>query len=431
MISFLNKRPKIVYSPSTPLFPIEHEAAFWLRQQLATEFEMELEVIASESATGEPAILLGEISKLCPAKNQYMLKQADENTLCICAGATAAYDDLITYFLQLAKENQSLPTELVCKEASDKSLCKRYGDLRILFHNIFGYDRKPTINPQRRYTFESILYKEYDADILCLQEYDGGPRKYLGPLLEEVGFCEVPVDQLGFPKNCSPIFYRKDRVRVLDHGFFPFTYKSAINEMVCNNHDTKNLTWAVFEENKTHKRFVVISVHFYYSPDASSDMTNRVESNKARMENAREMFSVIQNNIYTKNGGAYASLPILWGGDLNCSYQNKELPSLIESANGKIALDVLEEELGMKHVQKHATLFADSIGAYCGYPTYNEELGYYNACGTLTNKTFDTSIDHAYIFGEGVTPLTFDILDTTYAKKTSDHTPIVVDYRLD
>lgn len=431
MISFLKKHPQIIYSPNTVLAPIEHEAAFWLRQQLAAEFEIELEVVTSESAANKPRILLGELSSLSPAKNQYMLKQTDEATLCICAGSTAAYDDLIAYFLQLVKESTLLPAELICQETSDKSLSKRHGDLRILFHNIFGYDRKPTINPQRRYTLESILYKEYDADILCLQEYDGGPRKYLGPLLEEVGFYEVPVDQLGFPKNCSPIFYRKERVSVLDHGFFPFTYKSEVFEKVCNNHDTKNLTWAVFEEKKTNKRFVVISVHFYYSPDASSDMTNRVESNKARMENAREMFSVIQNDIYTKNGGAYADLPILWGGDLNCSYQNKELPSLIESANGKIALDVLEEELGMKHVQKHATLFADSIGAYCGYPTYNEELGYYDSCGTLTNKTFDTSIDHAYIYGNGVTPLTFDILDTTYAKKTSDHTPIVVDYRLD
>ena len=84
----------------------------------------------------------------------------------------------------------------------------------------------------------------------------------------------------------------------------------------------------------------------------------------------------------------------------------------------------------MKHVQKHATVFADDIGAYCGYPTYDEELGYYPTYGRLDNKTFDTSIDHAYIYGEGVTPLTFDIIDTSFAKKTSDHAPIVVDYRL-
>ena len=47
---------------------------------------------------------------------------------------------------------------------------------------------------------------------------------------------------------------------------------------------------------------------------------------------------------------------------------------------------------------------------------------------------YDTYGSHdvdEYIYGDGVTPLTFDIIDTTFAKKTSDHAPIVVDYRFD
>ena len=419
------KNCKITYASASSNHATEHEFAHWLRQKLTERFEME----ATVAADADAEILLGEITRLSPKKTQYVVQKRDDGALLLCAGSTAAYDALIEHLLSKIEKGEELQScEGTCQ---DVSLQNRHGDLRILFHNIFGYDRKPTINPQRRYLFESILYREYDADILCLQEYDGGPRKYLTPLLTEKGYTEVPADQMGFPKNCSPIFYDAARVKLLDHGFFPFTYKSEVCETVCNNHDTKNLTWAAFEDLKTSKRFLVISVHFYYSPDASDDMTNRVESNKARMENARELFSYLQNHIYTKNEGEFAGLPLLWGGDLNCAFSNKNYPSLIASANGKTALDVLEEELGMKHAQKHAEIFADNVGSYCWYPTYDEELGYYNSCGRLDNKTFDGSIDHSYVYGDGVTPLTFDIIDTTIAKKTSDHAPIVVDYRFD
>ena len=420
---------QIFYSANSENAAVEHEFAHWLRQKLRESCDMELTVSTDVADEAKPAILLGALSGLAPKKLQYAVQARENNVLAIAAGSTAAYDALVDYLLDKATKNEEIVSHTA--RCDDQSLTRRHGDLRILFHNIFGYDRKPTINPQRRYLFESILYREYDADILCLQEYDGGPRKYLTPLLTEKGYTEVPADQMGFPKNCSPIFYDALRVKLLDHGFFPFTYKSEVCELVCNNHDTKNLTWAAFEDLKTSKRFLVISVHFYYSPDASDDMTNRVESNKARMENARELFSYLQNHIYTKNGGEFKGLPLLWGGDLNCAFSNQNYPSLIASANGRTALDVLEDELGMKHAQKHAEIFADNVGSYCWFPTYDEELGYYNSCGRLDNKTFDSSIDHSYVYGEGVTPLTFDILDTTIAKKSSDHAPIVVDYRFD
>ncbi len=420
---------RIVYSAASPSALIEREAAFVLRQKLLAALGADLTVQTEEEAPDGRRILLGALSGLSPAPTQYALEQRDDATLLLCAGSTAAYDALVEAAVQALTEGP-LPAAPVIASCKDPSLGTPHGDLRILFHNIFGYDRKPTIHPQKRYALEATLYGEYAADILCLQEYDGGPRKYLGPRLTEHGFLEVPADQMGFPKNCSPIFYNPHRVTLLDHGFYPFRYKSPVNEMVCNNHDTKNLTWAAFEEQKTGKRFLVISVHFYYSPDASSDMTNRVESNKARMENAREMFEFLQDVIYTKNGGAFAGLPLLWGGDLNCSYGDKTKPSLLAAANGRIALDVLED-YGMKHVQKNALLFADTIGAYCGYPTYNAELDYYDSYGDLSKSLFAGSIDHAFVYGPGVTPLTFDILDSSFAKKTSDHAPIVVDYRLD
>ena len=421
---------QIVYNPASPNAEVEHEVCYWLRQLLEKECNVPLSVSTEEREPSKPAILLGALASLPCAPDEYAIGMPDANTLVANAGSMAAYDDLIKALLNLARERENPPSEPVRKRTADRSIGTRHGDLRVLYHNMFGYDRKPTINPQRRFAFEAILYREYDADILCLQEYDGGPRKKLAPLLEERGYEEVPVDLLGFAKNCSPILFDRTRVTLIDHGFYPFTYKSPVDERVCNNHDTKNLTWAVFEQNESNKRFVVISVHYYYSPDASSDMTNRIESNLARMENAKELYDVITRQIRVKNDGAYKDLPILLGGDLNCSFANRELPSIKEAYGGRIALDVMAE-LGMKHLQESSKVFADDIGAYCGYPSYDEELGYYNRCGDLSNTTFSRSIDHVYTYGQGLCGMTFDVLDGSFAKKTSDHCPILVDLVLE
>ena len=418
----------IVYSAASKDADIEHEAAYTLRQTIAARTGDELPVFV-EKKENAPTILLGKVTGLAPAIDEYIL-QKTEDGFALAAGSCAAYDDLLRAFLEAIEGEREIPTSALPQKTADRSIGRRHGDLRVIYHNIFGYDRKPTINPQRRYAFEARLYREYDADILCLQEYDSGSRKNLAPLLEQRGFEEVPVDQLGFPKNCSPILFDKTRVTPLDHGFYPFAYKSEVNELVCNNHDTKNATWAVFEKNDTRKRFVVISMHYYYSPDASTDMTNRVESNKARIENAKEIYALIENTIRTKNGGAWKDLPILLGGDLNCGYSNRTLPSLVADCGGRIALDVMEE-LGMKPLQKNSTVFADGTGSYCWYPTYNEELGYYDSCGDPSSKTFDQSIDHVFTFGEGLCGKTFDILDGSFAKKTSDHCPILVDLDLE
>ncbi len=421
---------QILYTPTSPNAEIEHEVCYTLRQRLNQLCNVTLSVSTEARAHGTPAILFGELAGLPCELDEYAIQSPDAATILASAGSMAAYDDLIEELSALLQKETLPLSQPICKKTSDRSIGKRYGDLRVIYHNIYGYDLKPTINPQRRYAFEARIYREYDADILCLQEYDGGSRKRLAPLLEERGYEEVPVDLLGFAKNCSPILYDRTRVTVLDHGFYPFHYQSPVDERVCNNHDTKNITWAVFEQNQNKKRFVVMSMHYYYSPDASTDMTNRVESNKARIENAREAYRLITDCIRTKNGGAYRDLPILLGGDLNCSFANRSLPSLLADCNGHIALDEMES-FGMKHLQKNARVFADQIGAYCGYPAYDEVLGYYHRCGDLSKSRFDGSIDHVWSLGEGICCMTFDVMDFSFAKKTSDHCPILVDLVLE
>ncbi len=421
----------IVYDKNSAHALIEHEAAYTLRQKLTALDEAPLRVLAWGEGDPMPenAILLGDITGFSLEKDQYALQNTGDKIL-LAAGSTAAYDDLLSAFLEGAEDELPIDEEPAVCQCADRSIGGRHGSLRAIYHNIYGYDRTPTINPIRRYTLESILYREYGADLLCLQEYDGYPRKLLAPLLEEQGYIEVPADRGDFPSNCSPILYDPKKLELLDHGFYPFSWKSEVFPKVCNNHNSKNLTWAVFEQKSTGKRFVNISVHFYYSPDASQDMTNRVESNKGRIKNAEEMHDVIENVIRTRHNGAWRELPVLLGGDLNCGFANKTLPSLIASAGGRIALDLLEE-YGMKHLQKTADLFSDNTTAYCGYPTYDEELGYYDHVGKVHHLTYDKAIDHIYTLGDGIQCHTFDILDSSYAMRTSDHCPILVDLDLE
>ena len=410
----------IVYEAGKPYTPFAREAACFLRQRIEKKYGCAPSV--KEHAESESVIRFVRGDE---EKPNHCTVEKKGKAICLTAASSSGYDKVIELFLSLAEIEDG---RLYEDTAADRSLEKEHGNLRVIFHNIFGYDREPTINSALRFTFQTLLYREYKAPLLCLQEYDIEPRRLMAPLLEAAGYREVEVDFSALGKNCSPIFYDPTRLSLLDRGYHPFFYVSPVNPAVCNNANTKNITWAVFEDQKTGKRFTVISLHFYYSADAaiSKERVERAESNLARIKNAEEMMDVIRNEILPK----HPHLPILFGGDMNACYIHGTLESVLESVTGgKTVLDYLCEE-GALAAKDSATVFADSHTTVHAYPTYDQALGYYDTCADLADTSFDRAIDHVYTYGEGMTVRTFDILDSTFACKTSDHCPIVVDVDL-
>lgn len=397
-----------------------HEAAFSLRQMIQARFGYAPSVV-TEAPEG-PAICFTRGADPL----QCQIRREGDSVLLIAASASGL-DAVSTRILSLFDRDGALSEPLdhpICFDAADRSLAEEYGDLRVIYHNIFGYDRKPTINPERRFAFQAYLYRAYRAPLLCLQEFDKRPRELLAPMLETAGYCEVEVDYSALGKNCSPIFYDPKRLSLIDCGFCPFTYVSAVNPAVCNNANTKNFTWGVFEDKRLQKRFIVISLHFYYAADAVNDRMECAESNLARIRNAEELLSVIQKEILPK----YPATPIVLGGDLNACYDHASWPSVLSSVTkGRTVLDLLAETEGLISVQRSAEVFADDHITCHAYPTYDAELGYYDSCADLAGTSYSGAIDHVFILGSGLRARTFDILDNSIAKKCSDHCPIAVD----
>lgn len=418
MMDFSNY--SIVYEDEKTYTPFVREAAFLLRRRIEKAYGIALDVKAEADEKKVIRFLRGDEKKpnLCT-----VVKEGE--SILLTASSGVGYDRVIELFLSLDEIEDGNVYE---GNADDRSLEKEHGNLRVIFHNIFGYDREPGINSSLRFTFQTLLYREYGAPLLCLQEYDIEPRRLMAPMLDAAGYREVEVDYAALGKNCSPIFYDPNRLSLLDQGYHPFFYVSPVNPDVCNNANTKNITWAVFEDQKTGKRFVAISLHFYYSADAKITWrVERAESNLARIKNAEELMALIKEVIRPK----HPDLPIFFGGDLNACRIHGTLESVLESVtHGKTVLDYLPEQ-GAVPVSETATVFADSHTTIHAYPTYDSTLGYYDSYADLTDTSFDRSIDHVYTYGDGIKARTFDIMDNTYALKSSDHCPMLVDFYLE
>ncbi len=411
----------IVYEAGKPYTPFAREASYSLRQRMEKAYGCAPAVSENATAAKTISFLRGDEDK----PNLCSVTKKGENYF-LRAASSSGYDRVIELFLSGEEFEDG---RVYDADAADRSLAKEYGELRVIFHNIFGYDREPTINSSLRFRFQTLLYREYKAPLLCLQEYDVEPRRLMAPLLSEAGYREVEVDFSALGKNCSPIFYDPARLSLIDRGYHPFFYVSPVNPAVCNNANTKNITWAVFDDQQTGKRFAVISLHFYYSADAaiSKERVERAESNLARIKNAEEMMDVIKHEILAK----HPDLPILFGGDTNACYIHGTLESVLESVTkGETVLDYLRKE-GAVAAKDSAEIFADSHTTIHAYPTYDQTLGYYDTCADPTDTSFDRAIDHVYTYGKGMKVQTFDILDSSFACKTSDHCPIVIDLLLD
>lgn len=401
---------------------IYREAAMTLRGQIFSRLGYSLAVAAATDAAFTVRFVRGEDPCRCALC-------LESGVLLLVAASASGLDRVLELFWSAFDENGEL-TDCFCRareltlDVGDRSLAHEWGDLRVLYHNIYGYDFKATINPQRRFAFEAYLYREYRPSILCLQEFDRAPRERLLPLLEAAGWAEVEVDYSELGKNCSPIFYDPRRLSLIDRGFHAFHYTSAANPAVCNNANTKNFTWGVFEDQKSGKRLVVISLHLYYAADAVAVKGEYAESNLARIRNAEELLEVIDGEIRTK----YPTLPILLGGDFNACWHHACKESIVNSVTGgKTVLDLLAGVEGMASLQGSAELFADDHITCHAFPTYDTELDYYDFCADLSQTSYRGAIDHVYTLGAGLCAKTFDILDNSIAKKCSDHCPIVVD----
>lgn len=279
--------------------------------------------------------------------------------------------------------------------------------LKFLTFNIWGdYFGNPVA--EREAAAEAAILKDA-PDIVALQEVTA--NWYASKMfanLEKVGYAVVRGNEDAalrraalFGKknprrhiNAEPLLYRKDSLSLLDSGtdFFHLTLQTS-----------KSVTWGVFEEKATGKRFIAFGTHFWWQH-------NGRESDTIRELNARHILWVLA--FLRQKWGR--ETPAVLGGDLN-------------STEGSIAHAMLRQggfqnaasraEIRSPHCSHHGNPVRGADGTWRGSP-----------CPPERDKS-ERSIDHIY-FTKGVRAIRHEIDVSPTALGASDHSPVLLEFSL-
>ena len=293
------------------------------------------------------------------------------------------------------------------------------GDLRCMFYNIYGYGDNPKQNVypgpmELRQEQQEVCIGKYAPDVVGLQEYDRQYRAGMAPRMAALGYREVPIDDQGgflYPvgKNCEPLFYRPDRLECLCSGgeLYPDAVEVDGAEVLGNNGHSKSLTWAVFRERQTGRRFIAVCTHFMWS---APELTF-AQAEAVRVDNADRLLRKIEE-IRAMHPD-YAGLPAVMGGDLNCEPDSPAFRQLDRS---------------MEWCYQAASGHRDNLGCP-GYPTFDSAAGAYTDWGTPAEGR--SVIDYIWVQnpGEGSGMAVRDYFTVTdrEALLSSDHCPKVAD----
>lgn len=241
-----------------------------------------------------------------------------------------------------------------------------------------------------RNTLVAEMAAEFDADICMFQEF--GPetiRVGEAPLQSLLAgtYSEVPTEKAD--RNFTPVFYKTEAYTLIDSGYLLYDGK--------NDADSKSITWAVLEERATGKRVAVASTHFWWMYESDED-------NQQRLRNADQL-KALCDTIVNKHG-----VPVIIGGDFNNGMNSVQGDEPYHYMCG----------LGFRDVRLLARTSTDSPTCHDGYP-FLEPDGKTFTPGTMPKCT----IDYIFIYGEGLTAASLEVLTSPKARTSSDHCPLL------
>ncbi|MBE6596349.1 MAG: hypothetical protein E7641_01645 [Ruminococcaceae bacterium] len=286
---------------------------------------------------------------------------------------------------------------------------KDSGDIRIVSSNVYFHIFKSLADETAKQQWaqgHADTLKETDADILLLQEMSDGIIKNkdfkwhtrLNPILIQMGYTMVDcqLDTLSQSSldaqnpadvNYTPIFYRADKVTLVDSGHH--FYESVSTNPDSYLSSSKSYTWALFEDKVSRERFITFSTHLTYHG-------NPTTADTLRQQDAGELYSEMKN-LETK----YAGVPFIVMGDLNCT--RASAPYKILTQDNLVA--------------------AKSIAAN----SFNEHFSTNHSLGSVPGA--GSAIDHALVSKSGLNVTKYQSIITSKSVSTSDHLPISVDIK--
>lgn len=378
----------------------ENYFAYQLRYWLMKNYGVLLDIAEDSATAGERDILIGNTARTTsqPQKDEYTLK-ASGKTLELSANGYLAYDELFQYVTKTLipsrtgacytiSETETTVNAISGFEQRTASPITTSGDVRVMYYNIYGWENYST---SVRKEMQLELFKTYSPDVIGLQEFSAGVRS--GGLikdLSQLGYTEVK------PKytysNFTPLFYKADVLEVVDSGYQ--LYRGL------NDSDSKSVTWAVFSVKQTGERFIAMSTHFYWE--------NTEEGAATRISNATELINLI---AAIRENTEYAELPLVAGGDLNCTVSS-DPANILREGGLQFAWDLALQKNDVSTHHQHAEYSAN-------YQTYT---GLYRPTGK-----YSAAIDQVWISSDNMTVNMLSTLTATYTLIASDHCPVLVD----
>ncbi|MBQ9112632.1 MAG: hypothetical protein IJY08_03525 [Clostridia bacterium] len=383
----------------------ERYTASELRAAIAEYQGITSEIICDSGADGD--IYIGDADM--PEGDGYVIRSEGDRVY-ICAGSAYGYEAAMSALREELRTKESLDgiTSLSGDGVSLRTCgAKRAGRVRYMNYNVYGWNnKKANTTPAERQPFQLSLLRSYNADILAFQEFGKHYRKqeFLGGL-EALGYTEVGNGELRNEKgtNLTPLFYRADTLKVVACGYRLFGGANDVS--------SKSVTWAVFERNDDKKRFIAMCTHFMWNdPELEAGVAN-----KTRCSNAVELTELLAD-IRAEHG----NLPMIVGGDLNCSYGRGDTEPL----------DILAES-GLVRVQSAADdsgCALNSVNGHGAYAVWDTEAELFITCPSHSSKSGEWSIDH--VWQDGLLVELFATVTDRYACLSSDHSPKITDFSI-
>ena len=284
--------------------------------------------------------------------------------------------------------------------------------LRFMTFNIWGdYFKNPV---EEREADVWTVIRRHAADVVALQEVTDTWRKSklftnaaaagyeavwgdedmaLYRAYAENGLKEGAIRKQRIWGNLEPMLYNTKRLALLDSGVEFFNLELEV---------AKCVTWGVFEDRRSGRRFIGFSTHYWWQ-------RNGRESDAHRLANSEKLVATL-NRVKAKWG----DLPTVGGGDFNMCGNERGLVVLEKSgyADAYLTADVRDER-----PSEHCDPVRGADGKYHGKPGQEGAKG-------------NRMLDHVFYTPALVRATKQTVVIDQEALDTSDHSPLVVDFEL-
>lgn len=276
---------------------------------------------------------------------------------------------------------------------SVSSNVEKAGEMRIMFHNVWGYTWKDYPISVRPDVALSI-YQSYAPDVLSLEECSAEFRAGGKALFRWLGenYTEVCFPDEGGIGN--PIFFNKTLLEAVDSGYA----KSRSGD--------KGTTWVVLKRRSDGKMFAVTNSHFAADSNANNDSAL---GNTYRVQDAETMVQVTKSIVEK-----YGKISVFCGGDFNTNKNGDPYRALTEA--------------GLNNIRGIAG-DCTTLSPYYKTFAYNADYDIYNLQTSLTTDA-EWAIDHLMYYGSVPTVGRYDVVNDALSLVASDHAAHFADVTL-